>query len=208
MHQGLDKKRAESAADSRRFPRPLIRDWNIVLVGMPGAGKSTIGVILAKYAARDFVDSDVLIEVREGKALQQILDESDYRNLRRIEEEVLLSLDVRNHVVATGGSAAYSAKAMQHLSQNGVVVFLDVEFEEVMRRVQNFDTRGIACRPGITLREVYDERRPLYLRWADVRIECGRRHHEAVAERIAEELGIGRAPAAVQEKPAGERSRA
>jgi shikimate kinase len=161
-----------------------------VLVGMPGAGKSTVGVILAKQAARGFLDSDLLIEVREGKALQQILDRSDYLNLRRIEQEVLLSLEVENHVIATGGSAAYSSKAMQHLRRNGVVVFLDISLEEVVRRVRNVDTRGIACRPGLSLREIYDERRPLYLEWADVRVECGEAGHEAVAGRVMEELGL------------------
>jgi shikimate kinase len=173
-----------------RLQLPLSREKNIVLVGMPGAGKSTVGVILAKYAARDFVDSDLLIEVREGKVLQQILEESDYSNLRRIEERVLLSLRGGNRVIATGGSAAYSRKAMQHLRQNGAVVFLDVAFDEVARRVHNFDSRGIACPPGFGLREIYDERRPLYLEWADVRIECGRLGHEAVAGRVMQELGL------------------
>jgi shikimate kinase len=173
-----------------RLQLPLSREMNIVLVGMPGAGKSTVGVVLAKRAARGFVDSDLLIEVREGMLLQEILDRSDYLNLRRIEEEILLSLDVRNHVIATGGSAAYSSTAMQHLGNNGAVVFLDVGFEEVVRRVHNLDTRGIACRPGLTLREIYEERRPLYLKWADIRIECGWMGHEAVARRVMQELGI------------------
>ncbi len=163
---------------------------NIVLVGMAGAGKSTVGVVLAKQAARGFVDTDLLIELREGKLLQAILDESDYRNLRRIEQEVLLGLGLENHVIATGGSAAYSEAAMRHLRETGAVVFLDVELEEVIRRVRNLDTRGIACRPGLTLRDIYHERRPLYLRWADLRIECGRLGHEAVAERILRELGL------------------
>lgn len=173
-----------------RLQLPVSGETNIVLVGMPGAGKSTVGVVLAKQAARGFLDSDLLIEIREGMLLQEILDRSDYLNLRRIEEEILLSLDVRNHVIATGGSAAYSATAMQHLGKNGAVVFLDVGFEEVVRRVHNLDTRGIACRPGLTLREIYDERRPLYLKWADIRIECGRLGHEAVARRVMQELGI------------------
>ena len=171
-----------------RLQLPLSPETNIVLIGMAGAGKSTVGVILAKYAARGFVDTDVLIEVREGKLLQAILDESDYLNLRRIEEEVLLGLQLRNHVIATGGSAAYSEAAMRHLRGQGAVVFLDVEFAEVVRRVQNLDTRGIACQPGLSLREIFDERRPLYRRWADVRIACGTLGHEAVAARIMEEL--------------------
>jgi len=173
-----------------RLQLPLSREKNIVLIGMPGAGKSTVGVILAKHTARDFVDSDLLIEVRQGKVLQQILDESDYLNLRRIEEEVLLSLTGGNRVIATGGSAAYSRRAMQHLRRDGAVVFLDVAFDLVARRVHNFDTRGVACPPGSGLREIYDERRPLYLEWADARIECGRLRHEAVAGRVMQALGL------------------
>jgi shikimate kinase len=173
-----------------RLQLPLSREKNIVLVGMPGAGKSTVGVILAKYAARDFLDTDLLIEVRQGKVLQQILDENGYLELRRIEEEVLLSLAGGNRVIATGGSAAYSRRAMQRLRRDGAVVFLDVAFEEVVRRVHNLDTRGIACPPGLGLREIYDERRPLYLQWADVRVECGRLGHEAVAGRVMQALGL------------------
>ena len=173
-----------------RLQLPLSPAMNIVLVGMAGAGKSTVGVVLAKQAARGFVDSDLLIEVREGKLLQTILDESDHLNLRRIEREVLLGLQLQNHVIATGGSAVYSEAAMGHLRETGAVVFLDVELDEIIQRVSNVDNRGIACRPGLTLREIYRERRPLYLRWADIRVDCGRLGHEAVAARILKTLGL------------------
>ena len=161
-------------------------DRNIILLGMPGAGKSTIGVLLAKRTARGFVDSDVLIEVREGMLLQEILELSDYRNLRRIEQEVLLSLDLRRHVIATGGSAAYSRKAMRHLKKNGVIVFLDVPFDILEARIHNFETRGIACPPNTSLREIHEERLPLYRQWADITLDCGSKGHDDIVTDIME----------------------
>lgn len=171
---------------------PLSREKNIVLVGMPGAGKSTIGVLLAKYVAKEFVDTDVSIQVREGKSLQDILDESDYLNLRRIEQEVLLSLQCTNHVIATGGSAAYSDPAMRHLKKGSAVVFLDVDYEVVMRRVHNFGSRGIACERGMTMKDVFAERRPLYLKYADFTIRCDKGNQDDVADMIIQALQLER----------------
>ena len=145
---------------------------NIALVGMPGAGKSTIGVILAKYTARDFVDTDVLIQLREKKSLQQILNESDYLNLRRVETEVILDLDCHNHIIATGGSAAYSTEAMDHIKKNGIIVFLNAKFEVIEKRISNYDTRGIACKPGLTFMDLFNERYPLYKKHANLVIDC------------------------------------
>lgn len=163
---------------------------NIILIGMPGAGKSTAGVILAKRAALEFVDTDLLIQTREGRSLQDILDEHGYMDLRRIEEEVLLSLDCVDSVVSTGGSAAYSAPAMAHLKENGVVVFLRVDFETVVRRVKDFNTRGVARSPGQSFEDLYHERQILYNRYADVRIECGDMDQDAVAAAVCVELGL------------------
>lgn len=163
---------------------------NIVLVGMPGAGKSTIGVILAKHTARDFVDTDVLIQTAEGRALQDIVDRDGYLELRRIEERVILGLHCRNHVIATGGSAVYSEAAMRYLKTGGRVVFLDAAFGLLKRRIADFNTRGIACRPGMSFRDLFEERRPLYLRHADVIVRCGRQKHEAVSQAICEKLDL------------------
>ncbi|MBI4978472.1 MAG: shikimate kinase [Spirochaetes bacterium] len=157
---------------------------NIVLTGMPGAGKSTVGVLLAKITAKEFIDTDILIQTRAGKPLQTILDESGYLNLRRIEESVLLTLAVTDHVIATGGSVVYSDAGMRHLSGHGTVVFLDVPLDEVRRRVHDFSTRGIACDPAMTLDDLYAERRPLYLRYADIIIPCGAMTHDAVAAAV------------------------
>ncbi len=172
---------------------PITEDQNIVLLGMPGAGKSTVGVLLAKRTARGFVDTDVLIELRERKILQEIIEQSDYRNLRRIEQDVLLKLKLKRHVIATGGSAAYSSEAMRHLKINGVIVFLDVPFQIVERRIHNFDTRGIACPPDMSLARIYEERLPLYRRWADVKLECGAMGHEEVVTDIMRSLDFSQA---------------
>jgi shikimate kinase len=161
---------------------------NIVLIGMPGAGKSTVGVLLAKHTARAFVDTDLLIQISQQKPLQRVLDESGYMALRRIEERILLSLDLRDHVIATGGSAAYSAAAMGHLKSHGVVVFLQVAFEELRRRVKDFDTRGIARAPEQTFTDLYEERSALYEKYADITIDCGDLDQEQVSDSIRRQL--------------------
>jgi shikimate kinase len=143
----------------------------IVLIGMPGAGKSTIGGLLAARLGKPLVDTDHLIEEAEGKSLQAILDQCGYLTLRAIEEQVLLANDFAGQVVATGGSAVYSAAAMAHLKRFGLCVFLDVPLEEITARVQNLASRGIAGPPGLGLAQVYAERLPLYHRYADLVIE-------------------------------------
>ncbi len=157
---------------------------SVVLVGMPGAGKSTIGILLAKEVALDFVDTDVLIQVRENKTLQHILDETDYLNLRKIEEEVLLSVDLTHHVIATGGSAIYSAKGMEKLKTLGPVVFLAVSPDELRRRIHNYESRGIACRPGQSFDDLFEERDALYRQYADCVIDANREPSEIIEDLI------------------------
>jgi shikimate kinase len=161
---------------------------SITLIGMPGAGKSTIGVLLAKELAKDFVDTDVLIQVREQKTLQEIMDASDYLNLRRIEEEVILSTDLRNHVIATGGSAVYGDAGMQHLKRYGPVVFLSVSLDELQRRIHNYASRGIARRPDQSFDDVFAERNRLYRQYADIVIECDGKNQAAVIEQLVRQL--------------------
>lgn len=163
---------------------------SLVLVGMPGAGKSTLGVLLAKETARDFVDTDVLIQVREGRILQDILDESDYLNLRRIEEEVLLSVDLANHIIATGGSAVYSDKGMAKLKTLGPVIFLDVNLDELRRRIHNYDNRGIARRPDQSFDELFAERDALYRKYADIVIDCNGKRQEEIIEELQNRLAV------------------
>lgn len=162
---------------------------NLVLIGMPGAGKSTVGVILAKQTSRDFVDTDLLIQTSQQRTLQDIVDTDGYVELRKIEEDVLLGLSVRNHVIATGGSAVYSRKAMTHLKSDGVVIFLDVDLPTLESRVSDFDTRGLAKRPDQGFAALFDERFALYTKYADITINCAGLTQEAVCERIIEETG-------------------
>jgi len=162
---------------------------NLVLVGMPGSGKSTVGVVLAKQTEHDFVDTDVIIQTLQRRSLQEIVDSDGHVALRRIEEEVLLGLSLRHHVIATGGSAAYSDAAMNHLKSDGIIVFLDADLPTLESRVHDFGTRGLAKRPGQRFAELYDERRPLYTKHADLTVKCGDLTHEEVCARIVEELG-------------------
>ena len=145
---------------------------SVVLIGMPGAGKSTVGVLLAKELGLGFVDTDLLIQLREGRTLQDILDASDYLNLRRIEEEVLLETDCRDEVIATGGSVVYSEAGMAHLKRCGPAVYLDVPLDELRQRIHNYETRGIARRPDQSFAELFAERTALYRRHADLVVPC------------------------------------
>lgn len=164
-------------------------DASLILVGMPGAGKSTIGLLLAKELAKDFVDTDLLIQLREKKTLQEIVNQEGYQKLREIEEQILISTDYPNHIIATGGSAVYSAAGMMHLKQYGLVVFLDVALDELHKRIQNYDTRGIARRPDQSFEELFIERRALYRTYADIIVECGEKNQFEVVQEIIYEAG-------------------
>jgi len=164
----------------------LKKHKNIVLIGMPGAGKSTIGVILAKLASMSFIDTDVTIQTVHRRTLQEILDADGYMELRRIEEEILLGLDLEDHVIATGGSAAYSEPAMMHLKQNGIVVFLDVTLGVLEKRIHNFATRGLAKRDDQSFEDLFDERSHLYEKYADIRLDCGTLSQEDICDVILE----------------------
>jgi shikimate kinase len=159
---------------------------NIVLIGMPGAGKSTIGVLLAKKTALDFTDTDLLIQTRQGDALQKILDSQGYLALRAIEEKVILSMNCTHQVIATGGSAVYSEPAMEYLKKTSIAVFLDVNLDEIKKRVNDFDDRGIARRQDQTFEDLFAERVPLYQKYADITINCENKNQDIIAEEIAE----------------------
>lgn len=161
---------------------------NIVLIGMPGSGKSTVGIILAKLTSRDFVDTDLLIQIAEKRPLQDIVDESGYMALRAIEEKILLGLTCRNHVIATGGSAAYSRAAMLHLKRHGSIIFLDVTLPVLQLRIDNYHTRGLAKRPEQTLADLFKERYDLYTAYADLVIDCSALNQEEVCCQIIRKL--------------------
>jgi len=163
---------------------------NIVLIGMPGAGKSTVGVILAKLTSRDFVDTDVLIQISKGRLLQDIVDREGHMALRKIEEDIILGLHCDHHVIATGGSAVYSNVAMEHLKASGIVVFLDVDLLTLQSRVHDYETRGLAKRPDQTLSELFEERIILYRKYADITVNCVTLSHEEVCAEIIKRVKI------------------
>lgn len=159
---------------------------NIVLIGMPGAGKSTVGVLLAKAMGRYFLDTDIYIQAIENKELQEIIDAKGLEEFCRIEESHIICIDIKNAVIATGGSAVYSDEAMQWLAQDGIIVHLDLPFEEIERRVTNLYTRGVVMEKSQTLRGLYEKRQPLYKSYAEITIGCsGKRHEEIVDEIIS-----------------------
>jgi len=145
---------------------------NLVLVGMPGTGKSTVGVVLAKFSQRQFIDTDLLIQTDQGRSLQQIVDEDGHQILRNIEERVILKLQTECAVIATGGSVVYSQPAMEHLKSAGIIIYLDTSLPELTARVTNYETRGIARAPGQTLEDLFAERTQLYQQYADWTIGC------------------------------------
>ena len=157
---------------------------NIILIGMPGSGKSTCGVVAAKLLLKNFFDTDLLIQNREGRRLQQIIDEKGLDYFARAEEEAVLSLDIAGTVIATGGSVVYSPAAMEHLRM-GKVIYLHLEYETMCRRIQNLDSRGVVLQAGYTLQDMYKERLPLYRRYADAVIKCDNNTVEQTAQQIA-----------------------
>jgi len=163
---------------------------NIVLIGMPGSGKSTVGVILAKKAMKDFVDTDILIQKSQSRPLQDIVDTDGYLALREIEEAELLKLDVHNHVISTGGSAVYGDRAMAHLKSDGIAVFLDVTLDTLEARVPDFSTRGLAKRPDQSFSELFEERNSLYRKYADFTVKCDGLTPEQVCAAIIEKTGL------------------
>lgn len=145
---------------------------NLILIGMAGCGKSTIGVVAAKLLGYDFVDSDLVLQKQEGRLLREIIADFGVDYFKDAEERALCSLDIDSAVIATGGSAVYSERAMNRLRENGVCVWLRLPFDEIEKRVGDAAARGIVMEAGKTLRDVYDEREPLYRKYADVCVDC------------------------------------
>ncbi len=145
---------------------------NVILIGMPGSGKSTIGVVLAKRLGYRFVDSDLVIQERTGKLLHQIIEEKGIDGFIRVENEVNESLDMEKTVIATGGSAVYGKEAMVHFKSIGTVIYLKLSCESVANRLGDLNERGVIVRKGQTLEGLYEERVPLYRGYADIVIDC------------------------------------
>ncbi len=163
---------------------------NLILIGMPGCGKSTVGIVLAKALNMSFVDSDLVIQRSRGKRLSQILEEVGDEGFRRVENEVNASLDVHGTVIATGGSVIYGREAMEHLRAIGTIVYLKLSYAAIEERLGDLHARGVTIKPGQTLLDLYNERCPQYEKWAHVTVQCdGLRLREVVAQ-LRSKIGL------------------
>jgi shikimate kinase len=167
-------------------PRP---SRNLVLTGMPGVGKSTVGVLLAKATGRLFIDTDVYIQAIENRSLRDIIDEVGLEAFCRMEAGHILCIDARNAVLATGGSVIYSPELMNHLKESSTVIHLDLDLSSIKTRLGDLATRGVVIRKGESLEELYAERMPLYRRYADVTIDCNGKDHQQVLTDIVSRTG-------------------
>jgi shikimate kinase len=159
---------------------------NIVLIGMPACGKSTIGVQLAKWLSMGFIDTDLLVQARAGMSMQAFQDANGMEAYQTLECDTVKSVICENCVIATGGSAVYCDGAMNHLKDIAKIIFLDVPVEEIKRRIGDISRRGVVIKPGMTLDDLYAERRPLYMKYADEIVECaGRTSNDSVAAVLA-----------------------
>ena len=161
---------------------------NIVLIGMPGVGKSTVGVILAKMIGYQFTDADLLIQKQEGKLLHEIIAENGTAGFIEIEERVNASIEASHTIIATGGSVVYGKKAMEDLSRIGTVVYLKVPYDTLEKRLEDIKGRGVVLKEGQTLRTLYDERTPLYEKYADIEISEDGLNVEQTVEKLLERL--------------------
>lgn len=166
----------------------MTSDILVSLIGMPGSGKSTVGAVLAKRLELELVDADGLIEAQENQTLQQIMDGRGNGVFREIEEQVLTSMPLFPSVISTGGSVIYSEKIMARLGAASTVVYLRARFDTIEHRVSLAPHRGIASNSDQSLRDLYDERVPLYERYGEVVIDCDRATPEEIAESISTQL--------------------
>lgn len=145
---------------------------NIIIIGMPGVGKSTVGVVLAKRLGYRFVDSDLVIQERYGKLLHELITENGVDGFLELENQVNASLEAEKCIIATGGSAVYGTEAMEHFSQIGTIVYLELSFEEIQERLGDLNARGVTLKEGQTLKMLYEERKPLYEKYAHMTVQC------------------------------------
>lgn len=157
---------------------------NIILIGMPGAGKSTVGVILAKVMGYHFIDSDLLIQEQEQCLLKDIIERDGLDGLIAIEEQVNKNIQTKHTVIATGGSVIYGAGAMEHLRAIGTVVYIRLSYETISKRLGNIRQRGVVFREGQTLKSLYEERCPYYEKYAHITIDAEGMDTEEVMEAI------------------------
>ena len=157
---------------------------NIVLIGMPGTGKSTVGVLLAKSLLMDFCDTDLIIQKQFSSPLCDIIADIGTDGFIKAEDEILAGINLENTVIATGGSAVYGENAMKNLKENGIAVYLDTPLDELQKRLLNIHTRGVAMKKGTTLKDLFNEREPLYKQYADITVSCINITPEECVEKI------------------------
>lgn len=162
---------------------------NIVLIGMPGAGKSTVGVVLAKKLGMSFMDSDLVIQEQEGKTLHEIIEEKGTEGFLEVEDRVNATINPKNTVIATGGSVIYGSNAMAHLSEIGTVCYLKLSYESIDERLGDLAQRGVALKDGQTLMDLYEERTPLYEKYANLVIDCENKNIREVVGEISRVIG-------------------
>lgn len=161
---------------------------NIILIGMPGVGKSTIGVILAKIMGYRFVDADIVIQEQEGRLLKDIIAQEGVDGFIKIEDRVNRNLNMKKAVIATGGSAVYGKNAMDNYKETSTIIYLKLDYEALDDRLSDIKGRGVVLRDGQTLKDIYDERTKLYEKYADIIIDEGSLDVEKTVERLLEEL--------------------
>ena len=161
---------------------------NVILIGMPGAGKSTVGVVLAKKLGFAFVDSDLVIQAKEGRLLHEIISDRGVEGFWAVEETVNASMEADRTVIATGGSAVYGSRAMNHFKELGTIVYLRLSYDAIAERLGDLSERGVTLREGQGLAELYDERVPLYEKYADITIDCEQLSIREIVEQIAYNL--------------------
>lgn len=167
----------------------MIKHKNIILVGMAGAGKSTLGVLAAKALGMNFVDTDIIIQNTTGFLLQEILEAQGIAAFLQVEEDILSQVTIKNSIVATGGSAVYSEKAMAILKNQGTVLYLSLPFDDIQKRVTNIESRGIVLKQGNNLEDAFKERLPLYEKYADITLDC---HGKDIETCVNEIVSIAR----------------
>lgn len=161
---------------------------NIILIGMPGAGKSTVGILLAKALNYGFADTDLMLQTTYGKKLYEIINEHGISYFLSAENEILSAIELERTVIATGGSAVFGASAMEHLGGIGTIVYIRLGCEEIEQRVKNIKTRGIAMEQGQSLKDVYEQRTPLYEKYADIIVDADGTTIEECVKMIADQF--------------------
>lgn len=165
-----------------------LQNQNIVLIGMPGVGKSTVGVILAKRLGMNFIDTDIHIQQQTGKTLHNLIAEQGLKAFCELETALVAKLNLQNHIIATGGSVVYGDLAMQNLKQNSLVLWLDLPLVKLAQRLGDLDARGVVMEPGQTLEQLYAYRQPFYQKYADVKIDTDDLNIDKTVTQIADSL--------------------